>query len=103
MVGLIKNISFFKERKSLDVTEIREIAACFRFEEINEGSDVMEYGDKAENFYLLLSGIVSVQITNPGIVDWKVQRRDYLNLQKWRDNEFLKRVKVAKAARYEAY
>ena len=71
-MGLIKDISFFKERAQLKISDIRELAACFKFEEVNEGQDVIKYGDVGENFYLILQGIVSVQIKNEAITNWGV-------------------------------
>ena len=64
LVRLIKDISFFKDRSSLKTQDIRELAACFKFKEVNEGNNVINYGDIGENFYLIIQGIVSVLIKN---------------------------------------
>jgi len=34
LVGLIKDIAWFKERQNLSANDIRELAACFQFEEV---------------------------------------------------------------------
>jgi hypothetical protein len=60
LVGLIKDIAWFKERQNLSANDIRELAACFQFEEVQEFNDVMEFGDTGESFYLILQGLVSV-------------------------------------------
>jgi hypothetical protein len=72
LVGFIKDISFFKERANLKINDIRELAACFKFVEVSECLDVIKYGEIGENFYLILQGLVSVQIKNEKISDWGV-------------------------------
>lgn len=63
----------------------------------------MEYGDTGENFYVILQGIVSVQIRNEKITDWPGKRRDFLKLKNWRETEFETRIKEAMKDRYESY
>ena len=53
LVKLIKDVSFFKERK-LSIQEIKEVASGFQFQEVEEGEDVVKYGDQGDNFYLII-------------------------------------------------
>ena len=53
LVSLIKDVSFFKERK-LSISDIKEVASCFQFKEVAEGEDVINFGEIGDNFYLVV-------------------------------------------------
>ena len=57
-----------------------ELVSCFKFEVINAGCNVFEYGDRGELFYVIIKGICGVRIPNPKIKDWRKKRQDYLSL-----------------------
>jgi hypothetical protein len=59
-------------------------------------NNVFEYGDSADDFFIILRGVVSVQIPNPSIVDNAVKRKDYEALLEWKKNIFDPRVEISK-------
>ena len=51
-----------------------ELVSCFKFEVIDAGCNVFEYGDRGEHFYVIIKGICGVRIPNPKIKDWRKKR-----------------------------
>ena len=51
-----------------------ELVSCFKFEVMEEGNDVFEYGERGELFYIIIKGICGVRIPNPKIKDWRNKR-----------------------------
>jgi signal-transduction protein with cAMP-binding, CBS, and nucleotidyltransferase domain len=62
LANLLKDIPFFKERKELAHQDIKEIAANLKFEKRKMDKDVITYGDKGNKFYIIIKGVVSVEI-----------------------------------------
>ena len=62
-----------------------ELVSCFKFEVMEEGNDVFEYGERGELFYIIIKGICGVRIPNPKIKDWRNKRQDYLSYLNWVD------------------
>jgi hypothetical protein len=46
--------------------------------------NVIEYGDVAENFYIILLGVVNIKIPNPVIPDWLNSYNEYKILKSWK-------------------
>ena len=63
----------------------------------------IDYGEKGDRFFIIISGIVSVVIPNPLIKNRALQRRDYEQLQLWKQNDFDPRVEIAKKEQHESY
>jgi hypothetical protein len=59
---------------------------------------VIQYGDKGDKFYILLLGVVSINIPNPEIKNWDWQRRTFLELERWKREVFDKKIDQAKKA-----
>lgn len=67
---LIKQVKFFKDKSDLSKSDIRELASLFKFDAHRGLDTVFNFGDTSVNkFYIILRGIVSVQIPNPTMKD----------------------------------
>lgn len=99
VTDLLKKEKFFKqqERKDLTYHEIREISSQLTFQRAIPLSKIIEYGEKANHFYIIIKGVVTVRIPNPEIQDWSFKRRDYLNLLKWKKDILDPRIEIAKS------
>lgn len=71
---------------------MRDIAMYMSYLEVPVGSTLMEVGEKAENFYIILDGTVTVLIRNEIIDQWDWAHSVYLGLKKWKKEEFDKRI-----------
>lgn len=60
----IRDIPFFKYRDTGVITEQDsfEIASALKFEKFKAGDKVVNFGDEGDKFYIILKGVVSVQI-----------------------------------------
>jgi hypothetical protein len=43
----------------------------------------VQYGEAGDQFYIILKGIVSVQIPNPKIKNWRMKRLDFILDYQW--------------------
>ena len=68
---MIKDFSFLKDRGQITLSEYKEIASNIQFLEINEFQNAIEFGQEPEKFYMLINGIVSIQIQNTQIKKWE--------------------------------
>jgi hypothetical protein len=62
LADLLKDIPFFKQRGELTYQDIKEIAANLKFEKRKMDKDVITYGDTGDKFFIIIKGIVSVEI-----------------------------------------
>ena len=69
--GLIKEIKFFKELPKLGENGLREIASLLKIESFAPLEDVIKYGEQGDKFYIILQGVVSVNVPNPSICQGK--------------------------------
>ena len=60
LVGLVHEIKFFKDRKDIKPQDFRELVTAIQYTEIEQGKSVIKYGEPGENFFIILSGKVSV-------------------------------------------
>ena len=68
------------------------------YEEVNYSEYVIRYGDKGDWFYLILKGVVSVEIPNPTIKNWKTDYEEYIKLKQWRETVLEEKIKIAQTA-----
>ena len=77
-MGLLAKRGFFKELgATLNKTERRELASYLGFKRVPSMTNVMNHGDKADNFYIILKGVATVLIPNIAIKDRAIKNRDY--------------------------
>lgn len=112
LVGLIKQIKFFKDMPHLTEENITELAQNMQFESCNTMDDVVKYGQEGNKFYIILKGVVSVLIPNPDVgnyidtsggMSYVMIKRDYNNLLRWKKEVFDPKMDVAKKKTYELY
>ena len=60
--------------------------------ELDAGETIMDVGDQADNFYIILNGTVSVQIRNEIIDNWEWAHCVYTALKKWKREDFDKKL-----------
>jgi len=84
MVEMIQQIKFFKDRNIKD-KDVSELCTAFKFEHFDSHSNVFKWGDQGEKFYIIIKGQVSVQVPNPKIKNWRMQRMDLNILQDFFD------------------
>ena len=72
---LTKN-QFFLNKK-LKKNEFEDLAQNLRLRTHNGMENVMEYGDHGDEFFILIRGLVSIQIVNKNIKNWAVQKKDH--------------------------
>jgi signal-transduction protein with cAMP-binding, CBS, and nucleotidyltransferase domain len=101
----IKSIPFFKYRDTGVITDqdSYEIASSLKFEKFKAGEKVVNFGDDGDKFYIILKGVVSVQIRNPRIQDYRLQEREYNKLKEWKRDEFDPKLKVELENKYQKF
>ena len=68
--------------------DYQKLCRSLCFLELDEFENVFEHGDKGDTFYIIIQGLVSVQLPNNNIKNWSFARKEFLKLQKWKQNEF---------------
>ena len=68
---IIKDNKFFKSLKGLTDKYVKELAQSIEFVQFNKGEDIFEYGSQGDKFYVIMNGLVGVNIPNPRIKSWK--------------------------------
>ena len=63
----------------------------------------INFGETGNKFYIILKGVVSVQIPNPNLKDKALIERDFNNLKIWMKEEFEPRVNAAREDAMEKY
>ena len=64
----------------------------------------MEYLNKGDEFFIIIKGVVSVQIpNNTTIKDWAVKKKDYKMLQEWKRTVFDIKAQEVQDERSEKY
>ena len=49
---------------------------------------MVNQGERGDKFYIILQGIVTINIKNPKIPDWKARNQDLKYLLKWKSTVF---------------
>lgn len=65
--------------------------------------NVITFGETGTKFYMIIKGVVSVEVRNPQIQDWTVAKRDYEKLKAWKRVNLDPRILKAKNDTYEQY
>ena len=85
----------FHDRKELSGYDLRDLTNALKYEQVARGERAFTYGDQAEYFYIVVKGLVSVNLPNYGkIEDWETQWTQYKKLQDWKQ-KFDKRIEEA--------
>ena len=59
-VYLLSEIRFLQERKDIKKRDLKELMSAFKIVETKHNQNVVNYGEPGENFYIIISGQVSV-------------------------------------------
>lgn len=102
LIDLFKKEPFFKEKKLQD-EDLREIAMKLKFQKCHGMTNVFNYGEAGDKFYIILRGVLSIITPNSTIKDRAVKFKDYQMLLEWKENEFDKKAKSCKREHYDGY
>ena len=89
---LIKETQFMQNRKEMTQADFNELCRSLCFLELDEFENVFEYGEIGDTFYIIIQGVVSIQLRNNNIKNWAYARKQYNKLLKWKELEFDPRV-----------
>jgi signal-transduction protein with cAMP-binding, CBS, and nucleotidyltransferase domain len=64
LIPMMRDIQFFKERGDVKEADFAEIGQCLTYEYFKNGNSVFEWGSVGDKFYIILQGVVSVQVPN---------------------------------------
>jgi hypothetical protein len=53
---------------------------------VPEFTNVFEFGDIGDKFYMILKGIVSIQVPNQKVKNWDFYWNQYSKLKEWKSN-----------------
>ena len=79
---LVRSNPFFKDKR-LTNEEFLDLAIVLTFMQVKGAENVLEYGEKGDEFFIIIQGVVSVKVPNNSIKDHQMKLRDYRNLQRW--------------------
>lgn len=79
LIEYFENIPFLK-KLSFDRQERTELANLFKIETFQGMDNVMNIGDEGDKFYIIIQGVVSIQVHNLNIFERRFKRREYDNL-----------------------
>ena len=85
LIDLFKKEPFFKEKKLQD-EDLREIAMKLKFQKCRGMTNVFNYGEVGDKFFIILRGVVSIITPNTAIKDRAVKFKDYQMLLEWKEN-----------------
>lgn len=103
LIGTIADIKFFQERKEIKPSDFRDLVTAFQYTEVGEKNKVIKYGEPGENFYVILSGKVSVMVPNPAIRKWKYHYKRFDDLQRWHHLELVPLIDKARQKFFTAF
>ena len=87
----------------MSYNDIKELSNYLRLTQRSKSENIITYGDPGSEFYIILKGLVGVQIPNPKVKEWKLKRRDYQSLLEWKHSYFDPKVAIAKKIAHERY
>lgn len=64
---------------------------------MDEFQNVFEQGEIGDKFYMIIQGVVSIQMRNKDLRNWEYLRKQYEKLLRWKTTKFEPRVLQAKA------
>ena len=65
---------------------MKELVQAVGCETLEEKIKAITYGEKGDCFYIILKGVVSVQIPNPKLKNWKQFREEYILEEEWKED-----------------
>ena len=72
---LIKETQFMQNRKEMTQTDFQELCRSLCYLELDEFENVFEYGENGDTFYIIIQGVVSIQLRNNSIKNWAYARK----------------------------
>ena len=63
----------------------------------------VNYGEKGDQFYIIIRGVVSIQIPNSSIKDWIHHRKEYEKLKEWKKFKYDPKVEKAREEYIKTY
>ena len=87
----------------MEPQDYRELAECFQVKTVDAGTTIMNYGDRVDNFYMLLKGTVKSEICNETITDWNLWAGLKNALDDWKNVEFDTMMKHWMLVDYQEY
>ena len=82
---------FFKDHPTLSLEDIQEIARLIMVKKVHAMENVIEFGDLGQNFYIVLKGVVAIEVPNEKIKNRAIKFKDYEMIKKWEKDEFAPR------------
>ena len=64
------------------------MASCLKLKRVQALDQVYKIGDRDQNFYIILRGVVSTQVPNKSMPDRALKWHDFNSLLDWKSNEF---------------
>jgi hypothetical protein len=58
--------------------------------------EIINYGEIGDKFYIIIRGVVSIQIPNMSIKNWASHRKEFQFLKDWKKNEYNPKVEKAR-------
>ena len=80
----------------MTASDLKDLAGALKYQKTLAMDNCITFGEKGENFYIIIQGIVSVSIPNPQIKERALQLRDFEQLLEWKEKEFDPKVERAK-------
>ena len=68
----------------LDGEDMFEIARHIMIKKVHVIENVIQFGDIGDNFYIILKGVVAVEVPNPLIKDRDMKAKDFEMLKRWK-------------------
>jgi hypothetical protein len=86
---MLKKIPFFQNLGTeLKDSAYRELSKIVQFQQCLAMDNIIEFGESGDKFYIILLGVVSINIPNPKIQSWGIKRRRYQQLLQWKQEVF---------------
>ena len=96
IIDTLKGLDYFKRQiGKLGHSEWKDLASSLEYTKVAKGTDVINYGEIGDKFYLVLSGFLGVYLPNPKVKEWNWAHSEYNKLLDWQKNEFHPRVRKA--------
>ena len=70
---IVKEIPFFKAKSSLRENEVQYLVHHFRHRQFKAGTNIVNYGEPGEQFFIILQGKVKIMAPNTEVKGWKMK------------------------------
>lgn len=96
LVKFLKGLSHFQQGHDLvQSKDYIELTNCMYFNEYEEGQVIYDIGMEPNQYFMILSGSVSIKVKNPHIKNWDWARKMFNSLNEWKSKVFDKKVEKA--------